>query len=92
VAALTGVLESSNSWARLRGAEALWKIDQHPEAISALIALLEDADPNVRRAATAILGEVGPPAKEALPAIQALLEDSDERVRESAASALQKID
>jgi HEAT repeat protein len=62
------------------GPQASW-------AVPALIDLLKDRRPGIRRLAAEALGRIGPTA-EAVPALQRAAQDSDDRVRAAAAAAL----
>jgi HEAT repeat protein len=53
-----------------------------------LDAALEHANPDVRRSAALILGEIGPPSAVAVPRLEKCLADDDARVRASAAKTL----
>src|SRR3989442_1095579 len=58
-------------------------------AVPALIALLKDADPHVRKMVALALGDIG--ALEAAPALREALRDSSEAVRRRATIALEEI-
>ena len=53
---------------------------QDKELVPALIALLSDEDPVVRRGAARLLGQIGPSAKDALPALDEAISDPDKEV------------
>ena len=59
--------------------------------VPALIELFKNSDPDVRRSAADVLGEMGAAAKESVPALIELLKDSDPFVRGNAVDALGKI-
>lgn len=61
------------------------------EAVPALVELLADPRPRIRRWAAAVLGEVGAPASEAVPALLEAQRDEDPTVRLAARSALDRI-
>jgi HEAT repeat protein len=60
-------------------------------AVPALVGALRDEHIEVRLAAAAALGRIGPAAAEAIPALTALLEQSDERFKNTIRSAIEKI-
>src|SRR6266540_3784457 len=60
-------------------------------AVSALLELLNDADPRLRVTAVLELMAVGPAAQEAVAALSSHLEDADPRVRKAAVRALGQI-
>lgn len=70
-------------------ADALGRIGA--PAIPALVQTLQNADPEVRLKATAVLGRIGPEAKDAVQDLIRLLDDPDERVRKAAARTLGRI-
>ena len=57
--------------------------------VPALMEMLRDSDPQVRRAAVRALGNIGPYAKPAIPVLTRLLQD--QFLHEAAAEALEKI-
>jgi len=57
-------------------------------AVPVLWAALRDDNPDVRVAAAAALGQMGPSARPAAPALRAALDDEDGAVRRAAAAAL----
>jgi HEAT repeat protein len=59
-----------------------------PRAVDVLTRALLHKDPETRRTACRVLGEIGPPARSALPALQAATEDKDAEVREEAQRAI----
>jgi hypothetical protein len=64
---------------------------QDKELVPALIALLSDEDPIVRRGAARLLGQIGPPAKDALPALDEAISDPDRDVLREVLSANKRI-
>jgi hypothetical protein len=60
-------------------------------SVSALVAVLHDADPELRRAAALSLARIGPDASEAVPDLIAALDDKDAGVRKFATRALGEI-
>jgi HEAT repeat protein len=74
---------------RLASAEALWRIERSPDAVTALEALLRDSgDSSMRREACEALGRLGPAAAAALPSLKAALEDEEPVVRAAAGEAV----
>jgi len=65
--------------------------EQAAAAAGPLVKLLEDPDPEVRKAAAGMLGWFGSKAEMAIPALMKLLADSDEQVREATSRALAQI-
>jgi hypothetical protein len=101
VPALARALQSPDVGLRRNAALALdvvgggwWFHDRRPPkidisaALPALIAALDDSDPNVRWAAASDIGYIGPAASQAVPKLVALLGDSSEGVRNNACFAL----
>jgi HEAT repeat protein len=60
-----------------------------PSAVDCLVAMLNDHDPSVRRAAVSALGKVG--RREDLPAIQERLEDEDRNIAFAAVTTLSEL-
>jgi HEAT repeat protein len=88
-AALARTLRTARSpGARRRAATAL-RCCRQDEAVSALVAALEDAMPEVRAAAARSLSEMRDPA--AAVALHVAAEDADQRVRDAARSALESL-
>jgi HEAT repeat protein len=56
-----------------------------------LIEGLKDKNPQARRAAAYVLGQLGPAAKEGIPALNTALKDDNADVRQAATVALEKI-
>ncbi len=71
---------------RLAAADALWRIEKKPAAVSALIEMLKDDKEKHRPKIAAALGKIG--ADSALPALAEALKDNDVEVRVGAAEAL----
>ena len=62
---------------RLKGVEVLGRMGSAAEpAVPDLVRLLDDADPEVRKAAARTLGRIGPTAEAAVPALMRALFDS----------------
>jgi HEAT repeat protein len=72
VSDLREALKDKDARLRLAASTALWEVDQHPDALPALVRLLRDCDPSVRNDVAAQLG-AGLGAK-ALPAVPALIQ------------------
>jgi HEAT repeat protein len=101
---LETALKDPSGLVRVEAALALWRIDQHKEAVPALTRELKDAGPEVRSGAAEKLGVIGPPAKAAVPGLVEGLKDpgvtiigrpsGDEPVpvREFMGRALKKVD
>src|SRR5205814_10623654 len=87
-AALANRLKHADAWTRIDAAEALWKIDNDPAAVAAMVADLKDRDWQVRRNAAYTLGRFGSRAKAAVPALTEALQDASICVSNSAALAL----
>ena len=56
------------------------------------IVFLKHPNAAARAGAAALLGQIGPDAREALPALRLLLKDEDQQVRDAAGEAIKKID
>ena len=68
---LAKLVKHNDEKVRLASAQALWALGKHPDAVPALVALLEDGKTfDVIHAAIVTLGEIGPEAKAALPALR----------------------
>jgi hypothetical protein len=61
------------------------------ESVEALVQLLSDPRPRIRRWAAQVLGQVGPQAQEAIPALIDAMSDEDEGVRTQVRQALDLI-
>jgi HEAT repeat protein len=61
------------------------------ESVGALVDLLADPRPRIRRWAVGVLAEIGPPAQEAIPALVDIMSDPDPLVREEVRRALDNI-
>lgn len=61
------------------------------ESVDALVVLLADPRPRIRRWAAEVLAEIGPPAQEAIPALVDIMSDPDPSVREEVRRALDSI-
>lgn len=94
--ALIGLLQQRDYWeVCIRACEAIGKLgpDAASEAVPALSGLLEHPGNEVRLAAVAACGVMGPSAAEAVPNLLRRIEsDEDPGVAEAAAQALVKID
>jgi len=55
-------------------------VRKRPPLFQALIGVLKDNDPVVRRLAAYALGEIGPASKPALPALKEMMNDPDREV------------
>ncbi len=62
-----------------------------PQAVDPLAALLDSDDADVRLAAAAALGKLGPQARRADKRLRGLLEDEDPQVRQAAAESLKSL-
>jgi HEAT repeat protein len=82
---------------RLMAAWAMCRIGPEGRAKAAafvpqlIVQLTTDKQPNSRRFAAEVLGEIGPTADGAIPALSAATEDQDRAVRQAAAKALEAI-
>ncbi len=61
------------------------------ESVPALLSLLEDPRPRVRRWSAQVLGQIGPPARDAIPALIDALRDPDPDVKQEVRRALESI-
>ncbi len=61
------------------------------ESVDALVDLLADPRPRIRRWAAEVLAQIGPPADEAIPALVDIMSDPDPLVREAVQRALDSI-
>lgn len=77
VAQLAKLLNDPAPDVRLAAAETLARLGREQEAISAVIAGLQDADTRVQLHAAAVLVAIGEKARPALPAMQAFLREKD---------------
>ncbi|MDZ8239416.1 MAG: HEAT repeat domain-containing protein [Nostoc sp. ChiQUE01a] len=75
--------------ARIRFQQYRAALGEKKAAITGLIKLIEDPDPNMRSSAASALSKIG--SKSAITRLIKLIKDSDSNVRSSAASALSKI-
>jgi hypothetical protein len=73
---LEAALKDENYLVRVEVAKALWAVAEHKKAISTLIELLNNKDPNIRWGAAESLEWIGPKAKAAVPALQKALNDT----------------
>lgn len=84
--------ENANSYLRIMAVEALGKIgEKEPELIDALVGILKGMDPNVKRSAAEVLGNMDQAAESARPALHSLLEHQDVFLQDAAYMALGKI-
>ncbi|PLZ98996.1 hypothetical protein CEN45_17095 [Fischerella thermalis CCMEE 5198] len=60
-------------------------------AVPALIAALQDSDPQVRTSALVIIAKIGPNAAQAIPALMRAIDDKDATVRSHAVQAIAKM-
>ena len=80
VPALVERLPKSDGYDKLGISNALWQIDGNTTlVVPALIDLLHHDFGPIRRDAAAMLGEIGPAAKEAVPPLQAMVDFEPER-------------
>ena len=91
-AELGAALSDGEPIVRLHAARTLCQIEQCPEALAELKALIRSENPGVRRLSIYHLGSLGPTASEALPELRALLTTSDPQVRIDAAEAVVRVD
>ena len=82
-------LDEAGPFDRIRSIEAL--VDEDPDAVEKLSALVVDSDARVRRDALFGLGRLGPDAAAALPQVRERLRDADPHVRGYALTALVRI-
>jgi HEAT repeat protein len=61
------------------------------ESVTALVDLLSDPRPRVRRWAASVLGQIGPPARDAIPALVDAMADEDPAVQQEVRRALEII-
>lgn len=61
------------------------------DSVDALVDLLADPRPRIRRWAAEVLAQIGPPAQEAIPALVDIMSDPDPSVREEVRRALDSI-
>jgi HEAT repeat protein len=61
------------------------------KGVATLLSALRDGDDRARREAVALLGQLGPLARDAEPALVALADGGNDRVRRAANRALQSI-
>jgi HEAT repeat protein len=88
---LVEATKDASGYVRMVAAEALDAIGSKagaPEALAAVLPLVNDPDDAVRRFATSAIREFGPQAREAVPLLRKALSDSSADVRGNAASAL----
>ena len=85
-------LEGERGDLRAYAAAAIWKIDQRPAALRALLDELKEPQYNMPYAAVVTLGEIGPPAKVAIPDLMKTLSHETWYVREAVFAALNEID
>ena len=73
-------------------AETIWRITGEPETpVNLLQQVLKGADPEARRNAVRILGQMGPDAKAAVSALLTLTQDEDPELRAASMESLQRI-
>jgi HEAT repeat protein len=86
---LERILQSdSDPLTKLYAAEALWMLNRHEAAIQVFVGGLQESKAEARRYAAAMLGIIGPRAKEAVQPLIGSLSDSDVFVRRYAAGDL----
>jgi HEAT repeat protein len=76
---------------RLNVAVALWKIQRHPKALPALLAMLRQGRDPLPYQTAVVLGSLGADAEEVTPALVEALANSDADVRRAAARSLGQI-
>jgi len=86
--------KADSSQLRRKALESLGRLKPHePQPIQRLIALLDDADPQVQWQTIATLQQIGEPAQAAAEKLQHLRQKHpDEHIRVSAGEALKKVD
>lgn len=85
-------LDSKDGDVRAYAAGALWRINQHPRAIPAVLQELKNPVDGDNYYAMITAGEIGPPAKAGVPDLLKALSRRKLYVREAAAQALEKVD
>jgi HEAT repeat protein len=88
---LVAALSDAEQSVRVLAAHALWKIQERPAAIHALVNVFETAAWPDRLDAARTLGKIGAGAKDAVPALIQGLQDKDEAVARCAAESLGEV-
>lgn len=88
IPALTRSLGDEDHAVRINAALALWQIDGHPQAVPALVDLLQEETPTTAYRAAVALGEIGPDAESAADALVEALGHGDGDVRRVSARTL----
>jgi HEAT repeat protein len=92
VEALETALKDNDARLRVAAASALWSVNQNPAALPALVQLLRDGDPSIRRDAALCLGaNLGTKAVPAVAALAKASWDENPDVQCAAAEALGRI-
>ena len=91
IPALERLLDDPDPAVGANAAAALWKIDRHPKAVPALIAMLSRPLTSGPYNAAVALGEIGPDARAAVPALVGAFSHHSRDVHRSAARALGQI-
>lgn len=93
VSAMTAALQSPEKDAKINACIELAKAgERSAPAVSALIPLLKDTSPEVRRLAAYALGEIGPAASAAIPELKNLMADPDRDVVLQIVNTLRSVD
>jgi len=93
VAGLTEALKSGDAEARINACVELAKAGPRAaSAVQALIPVLKDNDPILRRLAAYALGEIGAASAPALPTLKEMLGDPDRQVVMQVVNSLRSID
>jgi HEAT repeat protein len=88
---LIETLKDADQSVRGEAVTALGKIGAEPGVVQALIGMLHDSDPHIRRASAESLGNLGPAARAAIPALEALRHGAYEFVDRAVAEAIENI-
>jgi HEAT repeat protein len=88
VSDLVKMLDNDDDITRVNAAVALWKIDRHPKAVPALLAMLRQGDPSQTFAAADALGQMETEAAAVAPALIEALHAPVGDVRRAAARSL----
>jgi HEAT repeat protein len=91
--ALRESLTDGDPAVRVHVAHALWRIEHEPgEIVPELVDILGSASPQIRIAASSVLGEIGPDAAEALPSLAGMFAGCKLRERVHLACMISRID
>ncbi len=91
VAALVKLLDDEEPTVRVAAAEALWRIERHPQALASLEAMLRNAKGAVAFEAATTLGELAAVGAPVASALTTALGHADGDVRRAAAQALGRL-